>query len=146
ANEPRETQAAHESSVSVPEPDTWILAHQETQRQIAEVHTVFLNAMTQAHLGFLRSGEIQQESFLARLTGAPTEGIERRRALPTPPSAASSRPLRDPIAEGGDKNPVFAPTKSLDEVEPAEGGDPERPRFFGARGREPSRDDKTRGE
>ncbi len=49
----------------------WLYAYQEAQRQTAEAHTAFQNAMAQAHIAFLQTAERGIAGLTAMTTGAP---------------------------------------------------------------------------
>ena len=53
----------------VANPLGWVQVYQEMQRQTAEAHTAFQNAMAQAHIAFLRTAEQSTASLASMVTG-----------------------------------------------------------------------------
>jgi hypothetical protein len=52
--------------------DGWVFAYQEAQRQTAEAHTAFQNAMAQAHIAFLQTAERGLIGLTTMASGMPT--------------------------------------------------------------------------
>jgi len=98
-SEPMTTQVAPVASVA---PDAWVFAYQEAQRQTAEAHTAFQNAMAQAHMAYLHTAESAFEGLVAMATGVAsrTAGASRAAYVPQILSApvASAPVASAPVA------------------------------------------------
>ena len=77
----------------------WAYAYQESQRQTAEAHAAFQNAMAQAHIAFLQSSERAVDGLVAMATGGAVAGaipLERTSYVPQGLSAPAPAPAFSP--------------------------------------------------
>jgi acyl transferase domain-containing protein len=72
-------------SPSTPAGDSWVAAFAEAQRQTAEAHATYQNAMAESHQAYLRTVESSFATLSSLATGSPLE-------LPAPPSVAAFVP------------------------------------------------------
>ena len=70
----QQTQASAQRSFAMPA-DSWAFAYQEAQRQTAEAHTAFQNAMAQAHIAFLQTAERGLAGLTAMASGMPAAAV-----------------------------------------------------------------------
>jgi polyketide-type polyunsaturated fatty acid synthase PfaA len=84
--------------------DGWAGAFQEAQRQTAEAHCAFQNAMAQAHVAFLQTSEAALEGMVTMATGAVAASAPRARSSFVPQQLTAApvmvaAPMQAPIVQ-----------------------------------------------
>ena len=128
---PERPDPSPEPAVSKQNPNSpdlaWLAAYQEAQRQTAEAHAAYQQAMAQTHAAFLRASETGLAGLAAVISGqplpamaaappplfAPTPVVTPPPAFAPPPSLATA-PVAAPPAPAAQPAPVVQPGAALD--------------------------------